>query len=412
MARLLENQALDLLQRGGMLVPRYEVAASPEEARDAAEQMGVPVVIKALIPTGKRGKAGGILFASTPDEAASCAEKILGTMLNSFRVNSVLIEERLEVTQELYLSAAIDHRAQATSIIASRTGGVDVETLRVEHPDALKHLYVDPYLGLSEFEARQLWHEVGVDAHLLQRLGALTAQLYRTFVSADAFILELNPLVVSPDGDVTPVAALMGVDDAAMFRQPELAATVQVGLERSWKALTELEKQVVAVNEAEPYRGTARYTEMEGGDIGLFCGGGGASLVLFDALQHAGGQPANYCEVGGNPTVEKVYGTAKAILSKKGVKGLLVAHSITNNTQTDAVAEGVIRAIDDLGIDLATFPVLAREAGVNEERAEQLFRARGIEYYGDQITLNEAARLMVERMREAERNSDGLEEGR
>ena len=257
-----------------------------------------------------------------------------------------------------------------------------------------------------------MWYDAGVERELLRRLGSVTASLYRTFVSTDAYILELNPLVVTPEGQVIPAAALMGIDDAALFRHPELAGSVQAGMERTWKPLTDLEKQVVAVNQADPYRGTARYTEMEGGDIGLLCGGGGASLVLFDGLRQAGGHPANYSEVGGNPTDEKVYGIAKAILSKQGVRGLLVAHSITNNTQTDAVAEGVIRALDELELDPQTFPVLAREAGVNEERAAQLFRERGIEYYGDQITLNEAARLMVERMGQASRRPEDLEGGR
>jgi len=137
---------------------------------------------------------------------------------------------------------------------------------------------------------------------------------------------------------------------------------------------------------------------MEGGDIGLLCGGGGASLVLFDAIREAGGHPANYSEVGGNPTTQKVYGIAKAILSKEGVKGLLVAHNITNNTQVDAVAAGVIRALDELGLDPRSFPVVAREAGVNEEQAARLLRERGAEYYNDDITLTEAAQLIVKRV--------------
>jgi succinyl-CoA synthetase beta subunit/citryl-CoA synthetase large subunit len=368
-------------------------------------------VIKALIPSGKRGKAGGILFADGPDEAARCAEQLLGSRLNSYVVASVLVVERLNVQQELYLSAIIDPRAQLTSVIASRRGGIEVEEQRRADPEAMKTRWVDPFHGLPEFAARQLWYDVGVQSHLLRPLGRVTTLLYQTFVRTDAYILELNPLVVTPDGSVAPVAALMGIDDAALFRHPELAGSVQAGAERAWKALTDLEKQVVAANQADPYRGTARYTEMEGGDIGLLCGGGGASLVLFDALRQAGGHPANYSEVGGNPTAQKVHEIAKAILSKEGVKGLLVAHSITNNTQTDAVAEGVIQALDELGLDPQCFPIIAREAGVNEERAAQLFRERGIEYYGDEITLTEAARLMVERMRDGSQRRESSGEG-
>lgn len=399
MARLLESQALDLLRQAGLTVPRYEVAEDPEAAKRAAARLGGPVVVKALVPAGKRGRAGGILFAQDADEAAQCAEKLLGMTLAGYPVQRVLVEERLEVDRELYLSFTIDTRRQATAVIASSAGGMDVEELSRLHPEKIGTMYVDPFEGLPDFRARQLWYDVGVRGGLLLQLGSLTARLYSLFVGLDAYILEINPLAVTREGKVMPAAVLMGVDDAGVFRHPELSGKVQLGMERTWRPLTELEKQVVAVNDADPYRGTARYTEMEGGDIGFLCGGGGASLLLFDAVRQAGGEPANYSEVGGNPTAEKVYGIAKAILSKPGVKGLLVAHNITNNTQVDLVAEGVIRALDELGLDPRSFPVVAREAGVNEERARALFQEKGVEYYSDEITLTEAARRIVARVR-------------
>ncbi|MDI6893108.1 MAG: ATP-grasp domain-containing protein [Bacillota bacterium] len=400
MARLLESQALDLLRQAGLTVPRYEVAREPREAEQAALRLGGPVVVKALVPAGKRGRAGGILFAGDAGEAARCAEKLLGTNLACYPVEQVLVEERLDVDRELYLAFTIASGRQATAVIAGSAGGMDVEELSRLHPEKVRTIHVDPLDGLPDFAARQLWYDAGVGGSLLPQLGSLTARLHRLFVSLDAYILEVNPLVVTREGKAIPAAVLMGVDDAAVFRHSELAGRVQPGMERTWRPLTGLEKQVVAVNDADPYRGTARYTEMEGGDIGFLCGGGGASLLLFDALRQAGGRPANYSEVGGNPTADKVYGIARAILSKPGVRGLLVAHNITNNTQVDLVAEGVVRALDELGLDARSFPVVAREAGVNEERARRLFQDRGVEYYGDEITLAEAARRIVARVRE------------
>ena len=234
---------------------------------------------------------------------------------------------------------------------------------------------------------------------LIEKLGNLTCQLYDFFTKYDAYLLELNPLAITVNNEIKIVGTLLGIDDAAISRQKKLINFIQIGSERYWRALTEREKEAILVNEADPYRGTARYTEMPGGDIGFMCGGGGASLLLFDALVAAGGKPANYSEFGGNPTSEKVYGLCKIILSKPGVKGLFVAQNITNNTQVDLVAEGVIKAIKELKIDPNKFPIVVREAGVNEKRARELFTQENIEYYSDEITLVEAAKIMVNKMK-------------
>jgi succinyl-CoA synthetase beta subunit/citryl-CoA synthetase large subunit len=158
---------------------------------------------------------------------------------------------------------------------------------------------------------------------------------------------------------------------------------------------------VVEVNEADPYRGTARYTEIDGGDIGFACGGGGGSLMMFDALLSFGGKPANYTEFGGNPPEDKVYGLVTAILAKPGVRGLVVCGNITNNTQVDVVSKGIVRAIKDKGIDPGKFPVVVRYAGVNDAVGREIFTTAGIEYYGDDVTMNMAARKMVEKMKQA-----------
>lgn len=400
MARLLENEGKELLRQAGISVPRYDVAESPEEARKIAAAMGKDVVLKALVPVGKRGKAGAVKFAEVPEEAGILCQELLGMNLGSYPVQKVLVEEKLVIEQEMYVSITVDRARQREVVIASTLGGIDIEEISRQHSDRIVTRAVDPMLGLSEWECRQIWHDAGLRNKELSRAAGLLASLYRVFRNYDCYLLELNPVVLTRDKELVAAAVVMGVDDAAIFRHPDLAARVQMGMERTWRPLTELEKQAIAVNEADPYRGTARYTEMDGGDIGFMCGGGGGSLLLFDSLLQYRGRPTNYSEFGGNPTAEKVYGLVKVILSKPGVRGLFVAQNITNNTQVDLVAEGVIRALEELRIDPKCFPVVVREAGVNEEKAREVFAAAGVEYYGDEVTMSEAARRMVEKMRE------------
>ncbi|MEW6275586.1 MAG: ATP-grasp domain-containing protein [Bacillota bacterium] len=401
MGRLLENHAKELLKKMNIPVPVFEVAATPAEAEAAARRLGKPVVVKALVPVGKRGKAGAVKFAATPEEAARAAGELLGTTVRSFPVEKVLVEEKLTIAQEWYLSVTYDESRKVPVIVAGTEGGVEVEELSRTCPERLVICQVDPLEGLPGYRAREIWADLGVTGKLINAAGALTAGLYQAFDRYDAYLLEVNPLAVTENGELAAAAVMMGVDDSAVYRQPELAQMSQPGSERAWRPLTELEKKMVAVNEADPYRGTARYTEMLDGDIGFLCGGGGGSLLLYDTLLALGGQPANYSEVGGNPPEEKVYGLTKGILSKPGVKGLFVAHNITNNTQVDVLARGIIRALRDFNIDPRKFPVVVREAGVNDAAARELFLAAGVEYYGEEITMTEAAARMVARMKEA-----------
>jgi succinyl-CoA synthetase beta subunit/citryl-CoA synthetase large subunit len=247
--------------------------------------------------------------------------------------------------------------------------------------------------------AKEIWSELGLEGRNLQQATDLLSKLYKVVRKYDATILEINPVAITSDGKLVAAAVLMGADDDALYRQPGLSGKVEVGSDRAWRPLTELEKEMVTVDRAEPYRGTARYTEMEGGNIGFFCGGGGGSLLVYDTLLQMGGKPANYTEFGGNPTDTKVYGLAKGILSKPGVKGFLLDANITNNTQTDLVAKGIIKAVQDLRIDVKKFPMVIRLAGVNEPEAKRLFEEAGKEYHGDDITMEDAARLIIDKMK-------------
>jgi len=407
LGKLLENYSKKIIGEAGVLIPRNSVARTPQEAVEKANEIGYPVVLKALVPVGKRGKAGAIKFANNSEEAAARTQELLDMTVRHFPVDKVLVEEKIPIAKEWYLSIAIDKKAQAPVIIASLDGGVDVETLSREHPEKVITRHIDPLLGIADFEAKEIWSELGLNGKPLTLATQTLVRLVRVFLEKDASILEINPLVITEGGDVMAAASVMSIDDSAMYRHPELSSMVQLGSERTWRPQTELEKQMVEVNEADPYRGTARYTEMDGGDIGFLCGGGGGSLLSFDALISFGGRPANYSEVGGNPPERKVYGVTKGILSKPGVRGLFVAHNITNNTQVDVMAKGVVQALIDSGKDPQAFPVVVREAGVNDEDAKEIFTAAGIEYYGDDASITEAAKRMVERMKELDAAKGG-----
>jgi len=398
LGRLLEHHAKQLLKGEGIAVPLCQVAASEAEAFEIAQKMGKPVVVKALVPVGKRGKAGAIRFGQNPEEAAMITRELLGASVRNFPVEKVLIEEKLDIQQELYLSITYDKNKKAPVIIASMKGGVDVEELSRSYPEEILVREVDPLAELPDYVTKEIWAELGAKGKLLVAAAGVLAKLYRAFQRYDAYLIEINPLAITSDGKVVAAAAVMSIDDSAMYRQPGLMDMVQLGSERAWRPLTELEKRMVEVNEADPYRGTARYTEMPEGDIGFMCGGGGGSLLCFDTLTALGGQPANYSEVGGNPTEEKVFGLTKGILAKAGVKSLFVCHNITNNTQVDVLARGIIRALQELQVDPASFPVVVREAGVNDAAAREIFTAAGVEYYGDEVTMTEACTRMMARM--------------
>lgn len=401
MARLLENHSKQILLDNRVPVPRFQTAGTAEEAGSAAEAIGGQVVIKALVPVGKRGKAGAIKFADEPWQAVALAGELLGTTVRNYPVEKVLVEERINIDQELFVSITLDKMARKPVILASSAGGMDVEEISSKYPDKMKMTHLDPYKGLPDFKAKEIWADLGLTGSILREATSVLIKLYNVFFKYDCTILEINPLVITKDGKICAAASVMAVDDSAMFRHPELADFVQLGSERSWRPLTELEKQIVEVNELDPYRGTARYTEIDGGDIGFMCGGGGGSLMAFDTLLSYGGKPANYTEFGGNPPERKVYGLVKGILSKPGVKGLLVCANITNNTQVDVVAQGIVRALQDKNVDPNTYPVLVRLAGVNDAVGREVFTSSGVEYYGEEITMTMACAKMVEKMNKA-----------
>ncbi len=233
MGRLLEHHAKQLLQGVGLAVPVGEAAASAAAAVEIAQRLGKPVVIKALVPVGKRGKAGAIRFAENPEEAGSISRELLGASVRNFPVEQVLIEERLDIDQEWYVSITFDKNRKAPVIIASLRGGVDVEELSRSYPGEILVREVDPLSDLADYETREIFAELGVKGKLLVAAAGVLAKLYRAFQRYDAYLLEVNPLVITREGKVVAAAAVMSIDDSAMYRQAGLADMVQMGSERA-----------------------------------------------------------------------------------------------------------------------------------------------------------------------------------
>ncbi|HUG14228.1 MAG TPA: ATP-grasp domain-containing protein [Thermomicrobiales bacterium] len=393
MARLLEDDAKRLLSEHGLTVPSGQRASTAEAAAAVADAFGGSCVVKALIPIGRRGKAGLVELCRDSRGARESAGRMLGAAFDARRVEMVLVEELVGIVSEHYLSISLDAESLEFAVLISGRGGVDIE----EHARSVVRLGVSPSRELDTDAAVTAWTAAGCGLHAATLADATKCAL-AAFQELDATLLEINPLAIDSSERVVVVGAMLAVDDAALARQPRVAPLVVAGSDRATRPETELERRVADINADMTQRGSARYLELDGGDIGFLCGGGGASLLLFDALVRAGGTPANYSEFGGNPTEQRVYDLARVVLDKPGVAGLFVAHNITNNTQVDIVARGVTRAISDAGLPVS-FPVVAREVGVNDDEGRSVFEAAGVSYLGADVSLDQAARLMVERMK-------------
>ena len=290
MAGVLEDIGKELLRKNKIPTPDFLVVSNAKAGCKAADELGYPVVIKALVTVGKRGKAGAVKFAENPEEAERAAKEILLMKVRNFPVHNLLVEKKLDISRELFVSITFDLSKRMPVIIASSEGGIDIEEIAETRPEKIIKFHVDMLEGFHQYQAKEIWSDLGLTGRSLQQATGILWRLYQLFVNHDATIIEINPLVITSEGKVVAVAILMGVDDDALYRQPDISEKVEAGSDRAWRPLTQLEKQMVAVDAADAYRGTARYTEMEQGDIGFLCGGGGGSLLSYDALLRYGAE--------------------------------------------------------------------------------------------------------------------------
>jgi succinyl-CoA synthetase beta subunit len=395
--RFYEYESKEIVRRAGIPTSKGGFATSADEARRRAEEVDGPVVIKSQVLTGGRMKAGGVKFADAPGEAAEHAEAILNLEINGHEPRGVLVDERVEVAHEYYAGVVWDGLRKQPVMLFSDMGGIDIEEVAEQHPDHVGRGHFSNVLPLSDFQAKQVIASVGVTGSDLNRLTPVLTKLARLFVERDMTLAEINPLAKLADGSFAAVDAHMEMENEARQRQKRLLEELGVGEEETREAREATPFEIAGEEvDAQDHRGVAGNVTEFDGNLGLVIGAGGGSLTLFDAVRKYGGQPANYCEIGGNPGVRKTAGLAKLVLSKPGVDKIAVMMSIVSNTRVDIVARGVIKACIELGYDPAEKIAIFRIPGAWEEEGFKILDRYGVNYVDRSVSLHEAAKRAVE----------------
>jgi succinyl-CoA synthetase beta subunit/citryl-CoA synthetase large subunit len=397
--RFYEYEAREIVKRAGIPVTDYGFTRDPAEAAEIAERIGGPVVIKSQVLTGGRMKAGGIRFADTPEEAGRHAAEVLELEISGHRPRGVLVDPRASVVQEFYAGVVWDGIRKRPVILFSDMGGIDIEEVAETHPDHVGRGHFSTILPLSEFRAKEVIASVGVSGSRLNRLVPIVTRLAQLFLERDMTLAEINPLGELEDGSFVALDAHMEMENEARGRQKALLDALGVADEETRLARepTPFELAGEAVD-GQDHRGVAGNVTEFDGDLGLVIGAGGGSLTLFDAVRAHGGRPANYCEIGGNPSVAKACGLAKLVLEKPGVDKIAVMMSIVSNTRVDIVARGVIKACLELGYDPAERIAIFRIPGAWEDEGYKILERYGVEYADRSVSMHEAARRAVEKI--------------
>jgi succinyl-CoA synthetase beta subunit len=397
--RFYEYEAREIVKRAGIPVTDYGFTRDAAEARQIAERIGGPTVIKSQVLSGGRMKAGGVKFADTPEEAEAHAADILELEINGHMPRGVLVDPKAELEQEYYAGVVWDGIRKQPVIIFSPVGGIDIEQVAEEQPDKVGRRHFSNILPLSDFQAKEVIASTGVTGSALNKLVPIVTRLARLFVDNDMTLAEINPLGRLADGSFVALDAHMDMENEARGRHRALLKDLGVGDDETREARepTEFELAGEAVDAAS-HRGVAGNVTEFDGNLGLVIGAGGGSLTLFDAVRAHGGEPANYCEIGGNPSVEKACGLAKLVLSKPGVDKIAVMMSIVSNTRVDIVARGVIKACIELGFDPAEKIAIFRIPGAWEEEGFKILERYGVEYADRSVSMHEAARRAVEKI--------------
>lgn len=363
-----EYQAKEILTRYGVRIPEGKVAKTPLEAYEIARQMGRTVAVKAQIHAGGRGKGGGIRIAKTPAEARECAGKLIGSKLvtpqtgpEGKEVQCVLIEEGLDIHKEFYLGIIIDRSQQKPVFMASREGGVEIEEVARKSPKLILKEYIHPAVGLQSFQARRISFGLGLDAGIVSKASGLMMALYRAFELTDASLAEINPLVLTGEGELYALDAKMNLDDNALYRHPEIVEMRDL-----------LEEEPLEI-EASRYR--LNYIKLDG-EVGCMVNGAGLAMATMDIIKLAGGDPANFLDVGGGASVEQVRNAFKILISDQKVKAVLI-NIFGGIMRCDVVAEGVVQAAKDIGVNV---PVVVRLEGTNVEKGREILKNSGLDF--------------------------------
>jgi succinyl-CoA synthetase beta subunit len=374
---LLEYQGKQLFSKHGVPVPDGRPAKAVDEALAAADELGYPVVVKAQVLVGGRGKAGGVKLASDRGEVEQHATAILGMDIKGHTVHELYIEAASEIDEEYYAAFVFDRSARKTMAMFSKMGGMDVEAVAETDPEAMRTLHVDPLLGFQDFHGRRLAFEAGIPADVIRPVGAMLAKLYEAYVGEDAMLVEVNPLLITKSRDVVALDAKVTLDGNALYRHPDSANFGDVGA-------------------ADPQEQMAKernltYVKLDG-DIGILGNGAGLVMSTLDVVAQAGGQPANFLDAGGGSKADAITSAVEVILSDPKVKAVLF-NIFGGITRCDEVAKGLIEAFAQIE---PTVPFVVRLNGTNEEEGQRLLAEANLPNVHTETTMDGAAAKVVE----------------
>ena len=371
--KLYEYEAKEIARKYGLPVPDGYPASTPEEAFGIAKKLNCEVAIKSQVLVGRRGLAGGIKFAKTPGEAREIAAKLLGSLIRGVPVEKVLVERKACISREYYLSLTVDRSTRSIALLASTLGGVEIEELVKEHPEALMRINIDPSIGVKPYMARWIAEFFGLGKDFWGKLRNFIDSMWRIMKDLDAELVEFNPLVLTCDNDLLAVDAKIIIDDNSLYRHKEF-------LEKAFREYSELE----AIAKQHGFS----YVEL-GGNIGILCNGAGLTMATMDLVKLFGGDPANFLDIGGGARRERVKEAVKILLKHPKVKVLLV-NIFGGITRCDEVAAGIVEALKEIG---STKPIVVRLLGTNEEEGRSILEENKIPMYNE---LKEAVLKAVE----------------
>jgi succinyl-CoA synthetase beta subunit len=375
---LYEYQGKELFRRFGIPVSEGRLATTPAEARGAAEEIGGPVVVKAQVLTGGRGKAGGVKLADDPDEAERKAEEILGLDINGHVVRKLWIESASEIAKEYYLSITFDRGAKQVLLMLTTEGGVEIEEVAATKPEALARLHVDPLEGFQPYQARRLIYGAGIgDPEEQRQIAKIVDQLYRCFVETDAMLCEVNPLIVTPEGEVRALDSKFTVDDNALYKHPDIEEM------RDPEAYPPEER-------AAREKGVT-YVKLDG-EVGILGNGAGLVMSTLDVIALVGGRPANFCDLGGGGDAQGVVDALEVITADAQVRSILF-NIFAGITRCDVVAQGILEALSQIEIEQ---PIVVRFDGTNAEEGREILAEAAPPNLHVEPTMLDAARRAVE----------------
>lgn len=351
--RLHEYQSKDVFSNYKIPIPRGRLASTPEEAKRIAEELNGPVVLKAQVLVGGRGKAGGIRLVKSPKEAEDEASKILGERIKDIPVRRLLVEEAVSIQQEIYFGMTVDREKGETLLIASAEGGVDIEEVAKISPERIVRVNINPLLGLRDFQARNLATDIEVPRELWRSFIALSRNLYEAYTDLDATLAEINPLVITTGKRLVALDGKIIIDDNALFRHPEFLDRRDITIE--------------SPQESEARKFCLSYIKLDG-NIGCLVNGAGLAMATMDIIQHKGGLPANFLDIGGGASSEKVAAALRIMLTDKQVKTILI-NIFGGITRCDEVAIGIQQTLADFDTDI---PFVIRLVGTNEAEGKQI----------------------------------------